>query len=45
MSLSVTLAILASITSIAVNLYTLWTVRKVILGGIKKTAEEIKEKI
>jgi hypothetical protein len=35
-----TLSLLASITSILVNLYTLWSVRKTLIKGAKNAAEE-----
>jgi len=35
-----TLSLLASITSILVNLYTLWSVRKTLIQGAKNAAEE-----
>jgi NADH:ubiquinone oxidoreductase subunit 4 (subunit M) len=45
MEIGTMLAIGASITSIIVNIYTLWSVRKVILGGVKKTVDKIEEQV
>jgi Tfp pilus assembly major pilin PilA len=39
----VLIGIIASLTSIAVNVYTLWAVRKTLIGGMKNAAEVIKK--
>jgi hypothetical protein len=38
-----TLAIISSLTTIAVNAYTLWTIRKFISSTAKKAADEVKD--
>ena len=38
-----TIILISNITSIIVNIYTLWSVRKTLLNGAKNVAEEAKE--
>ena len=40
-----TLIVLANITTLIVNLYMLWTIRKFLLATAKKTADKIEETI
>ncbi len=37
------IAVIASLTSIAVNLFTLWSVRKTLISGAKNAIKEAKE--
>jgi hypothetical protein len=37
------ISLLVSITSILVNLYTLWSVRKTLINGAKNAADEAKD--
>jgi hypothetical protein len=40
-----TIIALANITTLIVNLYTLWTIRKFLLATAKKTVDEIEETV